>query len=129
MKSKAYAEINITSKKANLDCLDSMLSLSHSDYHEIGDFSKSGIKLDYSEWCYKTESIDIFYSEEITDLLCSRLEPNLEQLITFVNSYDCEVIVYIVIDSIGEVLPSLCINRKLISILEKMKGTVAFDGL
>jgi hypothetical protein len=67
MKSKAYAELDVTSKKSNLDMLDNILGLKRSGFHKIGDLAKDSKILDYSEWIYNTETIEIYFAEEITD--------------------------------------------------------------
>lgn len=129
MKTEVYAELYISCKKINLDILDSLIELKSYNYHAIGDVSKSGILLDYSGWWYKTEIIGVYYSEEITDLLCNRIMEHFDKLEEFVKAYECQVTVSVVIFKIGDSLPSLTANRRLISILERLQGTLEFDGL
>jgi hypothetical protein len=130
MESKMYAVISITSKELNLDELTTITSLRPHKPHKIGDIAVTGYTLDYSKWDFHTEIIDTWNTEIVTDKLIEYITPNFDALCNFVSEHHCEVSIYVVINEIGSIVPSLCLNKTILDMAHELgTTTVYFDGI
>jgi hypothetical protein len=129
MKSKVYCELTVKSKRNNIDELSNILSVQHSDKHHIGDKSKTGITLDYSQWSFCTSTIEVFDIEEISKQFLHIIQPHIKELEKYIIGNNCESEICFVVYEAGDSKPALCISKDIIKLANNINAVISIDGV
>jgi hypothetical protein len=123
-----YAELSVTSKRADLQELSKITGLSSAEGHNINDVTRRGVILDYSQWDYKTKSYETYYTEDVSFQLITNFENCMVEFINFIQENCCEVSICFVIANVTDIMPALTINKAMINFAAKLNAEIYFDG-
>lgn len=90
-----YIDLQVCSKAENVD-LDFLFHKTGKK-HKIGDYSKTGIQLDYSQWNFSFNKMETHEVEIVAKDFYRSIEGIKKQLIEYIHKTKSEVMIYFVI--------------------------------
>ncbi|MGN0630653.1 MAG: hypothetical protein ACI4JN_04925, partial [Ruminococcus sp.] len=90
-----YIDLQISSKTHNVN-LNNLLNVK-GKMHRIGDKSKTGILLDYSQWNYSFDPIETHDMNEAATVFFYEIYKTKDKLNAYIKETDSDLLVYFVI--------------------------------
>ena len=122
-----YIDLQISSKTHNVN-LDSIFNLK-GKMHRIGDKSKIGILLDYSQWNYSFNPIETHYINEVATAFFNEIYELKDKLNVYVNETASDVLVYFVIRNYDNEYIHLDLSKDNITKFSEIEASISVDGI
>ena len=97
--------------------------------HKIGDYSKTGIKLDYSQWYFYFDKIETHEAETAAKDFYRSIAGIKKQLIEYIHKTKSEVMIYFVIQNYNNEYMHLGLSKESIKLFAELSASVEYDGL
>lgn len=124
---KIYIDFTVQSKLPEIDFSDLILLKSTS--RKIGDFLKSGIRLDYSEWSCETDAYVTNYANDVIEDFYKLISPCFVQIKERLKAVQAEVLIYFVIDKELKDNLSLFISKEMVHFCSELNASTYYDGI
>ena len=122
-----YIDLQISSKTHNVN-LDSIFNLK-GKMHRIGDKSKIGILLDYSQWNYSFNPIETHDINEVATAFFNEIYELKDKLNAYVNETASDVLVYFVIRNYDNEYVHLDWSKENIVKFSDIGASISVDGI
>ena len=122
-----YIDLQICSKAENVD-LD-FLFHKPGKKHKICDYSKTGSKLGYSQWCFYFDEIETHEAETAAKDFYRSIAGIKKQLIEYIHKTKSEVMIYFVIQNYNNEYMHLGLSKESIKLFAELSASVEYDGL
>lgn len=122
-----YIDLQISSKTHNVN-LDSIFNLK-GKMHRIGDKSKIGILLDYSQWNYSFNPIETHDINEVATAFFNEIYELKDKLNVYVNETASDVLVYFVIRNYDNEYIHLDLSKDNITKFSEIEASISVDGI
>ncbi|MBP5587767.1 MAG: DUF4279 domain-containing protein [Treponema sp.] len=122
-----YIDLQISSKTHNVN-LDGLLNLK-GKMHRIGDKSKTGIILDYSQWNYSFNTIQIHDINEVATAFFDEIDKVKDKLKSYIKETASDVVVYFVIKNYDNEYIHLDLSKDNITKFSEIEASISVDGI
>lgn len=124
-----YIDFQVTSEFSNIN-LDFLFNVI-GKFHKIGDISKTGMKLDYSQWNYSFPELSTYDVNDVADLFFFENKNKIDLINKYCTENRASICIYFVIknfDNKNEQI-YLGLSKENIKNFSLINAEVRFDGL
>ena len=122
-----YIDLQVCSKAENVD-LDFLFHKTGKK-HKIGDYSKTGIQLDYSQWNFSFNKMETHEVEIVAKDFYRSIEDIKKQLIEYIHKTKSEVMIYFVIQNYNNDYMHLGLSKESIRLFAELSASIDYDGV
>lgn len=122
-----YIDLQVCSKVENVD-LDFLFHKTGKK-HKIGDYSKTGIQLDYSQWNFSFNKMETHEVEIVAKDFYRSIEGIKKQFIEYIHKTKSEVMIYFVIQNYDNDYMHLGLSKESISLFAELSASIDYDGV
>ena len=122
-----YIDFQVCSKAENVD-LD-FLFHKQGEKHKLGDYSKTGVKLNYSQWNLSFNKMETHEVETVAKAFYKETKGIKRQLIEYINKTKSEVMVYFVIQNYNNDYMHLGLSKESVKLFAELSASIEYDGV
>lgn len=129
MKMEIYIDFQVSSKTANIN-LNSIFN-KEGKFHCIGDVSKTGTILDYSQWNLSFTPIETHDINEVASLFFEETYSLRKKIVKYLKKTDSELLIYFVVinyEGVNDYI-YLDLSEENIHKFSKFNASISIDGL
>ena len=124
---KIYIDIQISSKTHDVN-LDGIFNLK-GKMHRIGDKSKTGIVLDYSQWDYSFNSMETHDINEVATAFFDEIGTVKDKLNAYIYETAADLLVYFVVRNYDNEYVHLDLSKENITKFSEIGASISIDGI